>query len=66
MSFIRHRNIKMKVNEVIENREDVIASLAIGYIDDKLAQLSNEERYNEMGDMFRYILKILQNVQEKK
>ena len=44
---------------IVEN-VDVIPTIAIDYIDDMLAQLSEEERYSEKGDIFRYILQRLQ------
>jgi len=50
----------MKLDEVM-NEEDVMSSVAIDWVDDKLAQLSEEEQYSEMGDMLRYILKKLQS-----
>ena len=54
--------LKELAGMVAENydRANVIGSVAIDYIDDQLAQLSEEERYSEKGDIFRYILQKLQ------
>ncbi len=48
----------MNVKEIMEDMapEEVIHSIAVDYVDDMLAQLSDEERYSEKGDILRYIL----------
>lgn len=51
----------MNVKEIMEEiAPDVIHDVAIDYVDDMLAQLSDEEQYNEKGDVLRYILSRLQ------
>jgi hypothetical protein len=47
------------INEYNENIDD-IPTMAIDMIDDMLDSLSEEEQYGPRGDIFRYILKRLQ------
>lgn len=56
MSF---KNYLTGVEEIVENIDD-IPTMAIDYVDDMLAQLSEEEQYGIKGDIFRYILQQLQ------
>lgn len=51
----------MNIKEIMEEiAPDVMLDVAIDYVDDQLAQLSEEERYSETGDVLRYILSQLQ------
>lgn len=53
------KNYLTGVEDIAENIDD-IPTMAIDYVDDMLAQLSEEEQYGIKGDIFRYILQQLQ------